>query len=118
LQTAAAIQMVQEGKAPMNLGTWGSYSINDVSAFMPFFFTGGTTDYTRDPEVRKLVEQGGATTDPDQRLRYYSQAIKIITENAYFLPLHTYVVNYGISKTLNFKPYPDELPRFFLASWK
>ncbi len=118
LQTAAAIQMVQEGKAPMNLGTWGSYSINDVSAFMPFFFTGGTTDYTRDPDVQKLVEQGGSTTDPDQRLRYYSQAIKIITEKAYFLPLHTYVVNYGISKTLNFKPYPDELPRFFLSSWK
>jgi peptide/nickel transport system substrate-binding protein len=118
LQTSAAIQRTQEGKAQMDLGTWGSYSINDVSAFMPFFFTGGPTDYTRDPEVEKLVNEGGSTTDPDQRLRYYSQAIKLITEHADFLPLNTYVVNYGISRTLNFKPYPDELPRFFLSSWK
>jgi len=27
-------------------------------------------------------------------------------------------VTYGYAKQLNFKPYPDELPRFFLASWK
>jgi peptide/nickel transport system substrate-binding protein len=27
-------------------------------------------------------------------------------------------VTYGYAKQLNFKPYADELPRFFLASWK
>ena len=118
LQVGAAIQRTIEGKSQMNLGTWGSYSVNDVSAFLPFFFTGGGTDYTRDAELQRLVEQGGSTTDPDQRRRFYSQAIKLVTEQAYFLPLHTYVVNYGVSRSLNFKPYPDELPRFFLASWR
>ncbi len=102
----------------MNLGSWGSYSINDVSAFLPFFFTGNDTDYSRDPELKTLVEQGGANTNPDERRKFYSQAIKLITEKAYFLPLHTYVTTYGLSRALNFKPYPDELPRFYLASWK
>jgi hypothetical protein len=27
-------------------------------------------------------------------------------------------VTYGYSRQLNFKAYPDELPRFFLSSWK
>ena len=34
------------------------------------------------------------------------------------IPLYTYVRTYGISRTLNFKPHPDELPRFYLASWR
>jgi peptide/nickel transport system substrate-binding protein len=118
MQAGAVIQRVLEGKAQSNLGSWGSYSINDVSAFMPFFFTGSDTDYSRDPELARLVNDGGATTDPDQRRRDYDQAIKLVTEKMYFLPLHTYVVNYGISRALNFKPYPDEMPRFFLSSWK
>jgi peptide/nickel transport system substrate-binding protein len=28
------------------------------------------------------------------------------------------VVTYGMTKQLNFKPWPDELPRFYLSSWK
>ncbi len=118
LQSGAAVQRSLDGKAQLDLNSWGSYSINDVSAFMPYFFTGSPSDYARDPELQKQVTEGGATTDPDQRLRHYSQAIKIITENMYFLPLMTSVVNYGFSRQLNFKPYPDELPRFFLSSWK
>ena len=28
------------------------------------------------------------------------------------------VTTYGVSRTLAFRPYPDELPRFYLASWR
>jgi peptide/nickel transport system substrate-binding protein len=118
LQVNAVIQRVQAGTTPLNAGSWGSYSINDVSAFLPYFFTGSTYDYTRDPEVEKLVEQGGAVTDPDQRRAAYSAAIKRITEQADFIPLFTYVKTYGFSRQLNFKAFPDELPRFYLSSWK
>jgi hypothetical protein len=34
------------------------------------------------------------------------------------MPVFTYTVTYGYSKQLSFKPYADELPRFFLAGWK
>jgi peptide/nickel transport system substrate-binding protein len=118
LQTGAAIKLTLAGRVPLGLGAWGSYSINDVSAFLPFFFTGTDSDYTRDPEIEKLVAEGGATIDPDERRRFYGLAIRRITENADFLPMYTGVVTYGISRQLNFKPYPDELPRFFLSSWK
>ncbi len=118
LQVGAVIQRSIEGKNPLDLGSWGSYSINDASAFLPFFFTGLGQDYTRDPEVKRLVLEGGSVTDPDQRRRAYSAALRRITEQADFMPLYTFVTTYAISRNLNFKAYQDELPRFYLSSWK
>jgi peptide/nickel transport system substrate-binding protein len=118
LQVAAEVQRSLAGQNPMELGSWGSYSINDVSAVLPNFFTYTGNDYTHDPEIRKLVDAGGATVDPDQRRKAYTEAIKLITAKASWVPIFTYTVTYGYSKQLNFKPYADELPRFFLSSWK
>ena len=118
LQVGAFVQRSLAGQNPFDFGSWGSYSVNDVSAILPNFFTFTGNDYTRDPELKKLVEAGSATVDPDQRRKAYSAAIKLITEKAYWMPMFTHSVTYGFSKQLNFKPYPDELPRFFLASWK
>jgi peptide/nickel transport system substrate-binding protein len=118
LPVAAEVQRSLAGQNPLELGSWGSYSVNDVSAILPNFFTFTGNDYTRDPAIRKLVEAGSATVDPDQRRKAYSAAIKLITEKASWLPIFTHTVTYGYAKQLNFKPYPDELPRFFLASWK
>ena len=69
-------------------------------------------------EMKRLLEEAGASIDPAFRKKNYSAAIKRATEEAYWLPLHTYVTTYGYTKTLNFTPYPDELPRFYLAKWK
>jgi peptide/nickel transport system substrate-binding protein len=118
LQVAAVVQRSLAGQNPMEMGSWGSYSVNDVSAILPNFFTFTPGDYVRDPNLKQLVEAGSATVDPDQRRKAYSAAIKLITEHADWMPMFTYTVTYGYSKQLNFKPYPDELPRFFLSSWK
>ncbi len=118
LQVGAVVQRSLAGQNPLEAGDWGSYSINDVSAILPQYFGGGGADYTRDPEIMELVKSGGSTTDPDQRRKAYSAAIKLITERAYWLPMYTYTITYGLSRQLNFKPYPDELPRFYLSSWK
>ena len=75
-------------------------------------------NYSRDPELEKLVAEGGATSDPAARKKAYSAAIKIMTEKAYWLPLFTYVNAYAFSKQLAFKTYPDELPRFYFAKWQ
>lgn len=118
LQIGAVVQRSIEGKNPMELGSWGSYSINDASAFLPFFFAGGGQDYARDPELQAMVQEGGSSTDPDKRRASYSAAIRRITERAYFMPLFTFVTTYATTRTLNFKTFGDELPRFYLASWK
>jgi peptide/nickel transport system substrate-binding protein len=118
LQTAAYTQRAFAGELRMMLGTWGSYSINDVSAALPNYFDGGRSDYARDPAVMKAVLDGGSSNDPAVRKAAYAAAIKRITEQAYWLPLHTYTTTYAFARQLDFTPYPDELPRFYLASWK
>ena len=118
LQVGAVVQRTIAGQNPMTSGTWGSYSVNDVSAILPFYFDGGPNDYARDPALEKLVADGGATTDPDERRKAYSAALRRISDQMYWLPLSTYVTTYAFSRQLNFRAYPDELPRFFLASWK
>ena len=118
LQVGAVIQRSIEGKNPLEMGSWGSYSINDASAFLPYFFGGTGQDYTRDPEVTRLVAEGSATTELDKRRSAYAGALRRITEQADFMPLFTFVTTYAISRQLNFTTFRDELPRFYLASWK
>ncbi len=119
MQVAAAVQRSLEGRNPLYLGSWGSYSINDVSAIFPVMLGGnGGDDYSRDPEITRLLEVGGSTVDPAARRAAYSAAIRRSTEQAYWLPMHTYVTTYGYNRQLNFRPWPDEMPRFFMSSWK
>ena len=118
LQVGAVVQRTIAGQNPVTAGTWGSYSINDVSAILPFYFDGGANDYARDPEVQRLVAQGNSTTDVDERRKAYAAVLRRVSDEMYWLPLHTYVTTYAFSRQLNFKAFPDELPRFFLASWK
>jgi peptide/nickel transport system substrate-binding protein len=119
MQVAPAIQKAWRGEAPLYHQSWGSYSINDVSAILPVMFGKDANDnYSKDPELEKLIAEGGATSDPEARKKAYSAAIKLATEKAYWMPLFTYVNAYAFSKQLDFKTYPDELPRFYLAKWK
>jgi len=118
LQVAPAVARSIAGLNPMEMGSWGSYSINDSSAFFPYFFSFSGQDYARDDTVRKLVDEAGAVVDPDRRRSLYADAIRRITAQAYFLPLFTYVKTYASVRTLVFKPFGDELPRFYLSSWR
>jgi peptide/nickel transport system substrate-binding protein len=119
MNVAPAIQKAWRGEAPLYMQSWGSYSINDVSAIFPVMYGKDANDnYSKDPELEKLVAEGGAANDAAARKKAYSAAIKIMTEKAYWLPLHTYVNAYAFAKDLDFKTYPDELPRFYWAKWK
>jgi peptide/nickel transport system substrate-binding protein len=118
LQPGEVVLRAIEGQTRMQAGDWGSYSINDVSAILPHFFTFTPEDYTRDPVVRDWIEDAGATRDMARRNADYAQAIRAITAHADWLPLYTYTVPYGFSRDLEFTPCADELPRFFLCRWK
>ena len=51
LPTSEAVARSTAGRNPLYAGSWGSYSVNDVSAVLPFFFGGSGDDYARDPQV-------------------------------------------------------------------
>lgn len=118
LQVAAVIQAAQQGKTPLALAGWGGFGPNDVSTYLQYFFTGTPFDQALDKDVRALVEAGGSTSDPKARLKAYDEAFHLISDRAHFLPVFTYMKNYGFSRELNFKSYVDNRLRFYLASWK
>jgi peptide/nickel transport system substrate-binding protein len=118
LQVGAAIQLAESGKAPMYAGSWGSNSINDVSAFMPYWLGGGLDDYARDADVQNLLKQAGADSDPEQRRKAYGEAIRFATERVDFIPMFSDVRYVAFSKQLNFQGFPDDVPRFYLSRWK
>ena len=117
LQARASFSAWREGNIDMWYGDWGSFSIADVSASTGNFFNGGTNDGARDEAVMALIEAGTGTVDQVERQQIYANAIEIITEQAYWVPMHTIVMGYAYAEGLDFMPTIDELPRFFTASW-
>ena len=65
-----------------------------------------------------LVQAGDGGTDPAQRKAKYAEALKRIAGQAYALPLFSYSTNYAFTQDLAFTAQPDEVPRFYAASWK
>lgn len=115
---AAVRDMIRGGESQMTFMTWGSNSIGDVSASTSEFFTGGPDDTYADAEVKAALQKGDTSTDPEMRKQAYSQALKRIAEQAYWLPLWSYPYTYAYSSELNFTPTSDEIPHFAQASWK
>ena len=118
LQYRTLLDLVHQGKTPINHMTWGSGSIPDVGAITPHFFSGGPDDPANDPRTAKALKRGDTAVEPKEREEAYAEALGIIAEEAYWLPMFTYAKYYAFSKDLNFTPTSDELPRFFDASWK
>ncbi len=118
LSAAAALAQQAAGQAPLFLGSWGSSSVNDVSAFLPRFFDGGDQDYARDAEVSDLIIRSSAAPDADTRRALSARALGLISQRALWLPLFTEAATYGIARTLSFRPTSDDLPRFYRAAWR
>lgn len=118
MQYRALLGEVHEGNTPVNHMTWGSGSIPDVAAITSHFFKGGPDDPAKDPRTADALNRGDTSVDVAERQAAYAEAMGIIAEEVYWLPMFTYAKYYAWSKDLNFTPTPDEIPRFFDASWK
>ena len=118
MQYAAMRDAIRSGKVPISHQTWGSFSVNDVSASTPVYWKFGADDVNRDPEVRDALERGDSSVDPAVRKEAYAKALKLIAERAYSLPLYSLTTYYVASKDINFTAYPDEMPRFWEMTWK
>ena len=118
MQYSALREKRRGGKVQFDFETWGSYSINDVSAIVSHFFEFENDDMAKDAEVRDWLLEADRSIDSEKRKMLYKKALQRIAEQAYWAPLFTYVSNNCFSKDLDFTPYPDAIPRFFQAKWK
>lgn len=118
LKYAALRDARTKAEVPFTFQTWGSYSLADASAIVGEFFTGGDLDDAKDQEVASWITKADATTDKALREKLYSLALNKIADEAYWLPLWSYNVNYVMSDEVSFAPTDDEIIRFFEFSWK
>ena len=80
MQYKALRGIVWAGGSPFHQMTWGSYSMNDVSAITSHFFTHGRDDYCRDDVVKEQLQIGDTSTDPQVRKAAYKKALIRIQE--------------------------------------
>lgn len=118
VQYPALRNELRSGRAPLTFQAWGSYSINDASAFAGNFFKGGPDDTAKDPQVIALLQTADTSVEKADRLGKYSQALERISKEAMWAPIFSYSTNYAFTSDLKFEAQPDELPRFVQASWK
>ena len=118
LQYATLRDKVRNGEAPLAFMTWGSSSIMDAANSTGYFFAKGPDDTTQDPRLIELIDKAAAEVDPAKRLALYDQAHALISRNAYWLPLWSYVYYYAMTDEVQFQPTPDEIPHMYRAGWK
>ncbi|WDY56922.1 ABC transporter substrate-binding protein [Pseudomonas sp. PSKL.D1] len=118
LKYAALRDQQRSGKVPMAFQAWGSFSILDSSASTGTWFKGNPDDNIKDPVVQGWLQTADSDADAQVRKDNYRKALQRISEQAYWAPLFSYSMNYAYNTDLVFTPYPDELPRFALSSWK
>jgi peptide/nickel transport system substrate-binding protein len=118
LQYSALREKAAGGGVQLAFWTWGSNSLNDVSAFIGYWLAGTTDDVAKDPEVIALINAAKTEMDVVKREELYNKALQLIAERALTAPMFTYVNNNCFTKDLNFTPYPDAVPRFYWSSWK
>ncbi len=102
LQYSAARDLIREGKAPAANMTWGSSPIPDVSAITSYFFGGGPDDPAKDPALQEAIRRADLSSDRDVRLASYAEALQLIADEAYWLPLFSYTKNYSYNAQLDF----------------
>jgi peptide/nickel transport system substrate-binding protein len=117
-QFAPALGAWRDGKYAMFMINWGSYGIADASLSTSPFFSGTQDDMVKDPELIKLLKDADSSVDANQRKSDFSQALKKIAAEAYWLPLWTFSITTAQNKDLVFSLSPDEFARFYEAKWK
>ncbi|RIK47350.1 MAG: hypothetical protein DCC58_00115 [Chloroflexi bacterium] len=106
-----------EGKGdPMMSYSWGSYSVFDTDGiYWDMFHSDSIFSYYNNPEFDALIEEARGIMDSEKRKELYSQAQRIIRDEApvlFMWGLHTV---WGVSNKVDWSPAPDEIDRYFWA---
>lgn len=117
-QYAAGVGKWRAGELPAFFSNWGSYGIGDVAFILSNFFGGGGDDMVQDADLAEWLTTADTSTDRAVREENYTKAVQKIADEAYWMPMYNFNVNYGLSSDLSFTPHPDEFARWWQASWK
>lgn len=100
-------------------GTWASGSVADVAAVAARHWSEGSDrDMSGDKRIGELMAKAEETNDKAARLAFYKKALGIISEQAYWVPLYAFTLNYLMTPDVDFAPPLDGFPRLYTIRWK
>ncbi|MBY6005251.1 ABC transporter substrate-binding protein [Salipiger bermudensis] len=117
-QYAAGVGKWRAKELPAFFSNWGSYGIGDAAFILSNFFGGGADDLVQDAELTEWLTVADTSSDREERAENYAMAVKKIADEAYWMPMYNFNVNYGLANDLDFTPHPDEFARWWATSWK
>ena len=101
-------------------GTWGSSASPDTATISNIHWRDpnkGDRNLSGDPKVNELMLGAEQTLDIDERKKLYAEGLKLIAEQAYWVPLWSYSEGVLSSKDINFKQDADGYPRIWNITW-
>ena len=102
-------------------GTWGSTASPDTATIANIHWRDpgvGDRNLSGDHVVNELMIGAERTLDVAERTRLYSEGLKLIADQAYWVPLWTYSEGVLSSDDIVFNQDPDGYPRLWNVTWK
>ncbi len=97
---------------------WGGATFDADATLFPLLRTGQVLSHYSNPALDALIEEGRSIMDKAKRQKIYSQAAKLVNEDAAWAYGYQQVDIYGVSERVNWKPRPDEKLIVFNMSFK
>lgn len=117
--STAFVTQVSQGKAQFYQWDWGYFSVFDADGILwDMFHSSSPYSYFSTPELDKLLEDGRGTLDETKRKQIYSQAQKLIHDEAAVLFMFAVHSVWGVSNKIQWQPRADEIDRLFEAKPK
>ncbi|MGE0724507.1 MAG: ABC transporter substrate-binding protein [Alphaproteobacteria bacterium] len=118
VQAANISQARRDGKIAAEFASAGSFGIPDAGAIIPDRLGPTGRNFTGDEELKKTVVAAVSTYDEAERKQHFSAAIRLATENAYWVPLWTDGQIFVMSPELEYTQPPDGMQRLYFARWR
>jgi len=88
--------------------SWGNASFDAEYTLFPLFSSKGRGYYYRNPQVDRAIDQGRSVFDPKKRQDAYSEALRLIREDAPWVFLYQQQDLYGVHRGIQWLPRSDE----------
>jgi len=117
-QYPAVREKQRNGTSGITYASWGSYSVNDVSAILPVYFGMEGDDTARRPEIAEAVLRAGRTMERAARQRDYATALRLIGEQALIYPMFSVGRNFPATRELDLGAQDSDRLRFWDMRWR
>lgn len=110
---------LKRGQLSMFYNTWGSFSIPDAGAIGPEHWAKESfRNLSSDPIIERAMELATENYDKEVRMLSFHQAFDRIAEQAYWVPMFAYTMNYVVTPDVDYSPSRDGMQRLFEVKWK